>query len=47
MSLMKSLWFVGNGQMELREVPIPVPKKNALISRGSSHGSPLEISKSA
>ena len=38
MSLMKSLWFVGNGQMELREVPIPVPKKNEYLIKVISTG---------
>ena len=38
MSLMKSLWFVGNGQMELREIPVPAPKENEYLIKVISTG---------
>ena len=38
MSLMKSLWFVGDGQMELREIEIPVPGPGEYLIRVVSTG---------
>ncbi len=38
MSLMKSLWFVGDRQMELREIPIPEPGKGEYLIKVVSTG---------